>query len=240
VAARDSNLSRRRALRALVAALVGAVVLLLLLLKVTPEPYRRAAALGANLDALAQFNRDVVNGVGNVLLDRSGGTRLDLEMTEAMVNARLTRFVADEARQGRAVAPALDALRIAFEPGRIVLATRLGEGLTAVVVSQECRPIAEEDGRLRVEAGALRAGLLPVPVSAVDRLRSHLAQARVAFQSAGEPQRPADLLADLLEALEGQPVALGKGRKRILLDRIEVERGVLRVRGHRQAAPRPQ
>jgi len=219
--------------------LVGAVGVVLLV-KSAPNPYRRTEPMGVDAAALRQFNAGVVNHVGNVLLDASGGTRLDLAVTEAMLNARIAQFLAEEVQAGRAVPPALEHLRVGFEPGSVVLATRLGSGWSSVVVSQHFRLEADDAGRLVVRPAGASAGRLPLPLAPLEPLRQAAARAleQAPGEAAGDEDDAARLWRSVLEALDGEPVHLGSGKRRIVLDEIAVERGVLRVRGHR-ATGRP-
>lgn len=233
--------NRRRLVARLAIALAAAAVLAVILLKLTPGVYRRTEAIGPDPAAVARFNEQVVNPALNVLLDRSGGTRLDLAITEEMVNARAARFLADEARSGRAVPPVLADARVGFEGGRVVMATRLGSGASGVVVAQHFRLSADAEGRLCVASAGMSAGLLPVPGFLTDgpmcqAVAAHLARVEAAGSDNGDVQ----FWRYFAEALGGRPVWLGEGRKRILLDRIEIEDGVLKVQGHRAGAETPR
>jgi hypothetical protein len=192
--------------------------------------------MGLNPAAAARFNEEVVNRVGNVLLDKSGGTRLDLEVTEEMANARLAQMVAQEGIAGGGVPPVLRDLRVGFEPDEVVILSRLGRGLTGVVASQRLRLVAEADGRLRVVMAGTRAGSLPLPQSVMDYARHAVAQEAARQQAAGADDQTLALWRFLCDGIEGRPVPLGDRRKRILLDAIEIERGVLKIRGHRVQA----
>ncbi|MBL7139581.1 MAG: hypothetical protein ISS74_01590 [Planctomycetes bacterium] len=215
--------------------LAVAAIGVVLLLKSAPDPYRRTEPMGVDREALRQFNTGVVNQVGNVLLDESGGTRLDLAITEPMINARIAQFLADEIRAGRAVPPALEHLRVGFEPGVVVLATRLGGGWSSVVVSQRLRLEADDAGRLVVRPVGASAGRLPLPLAPLEPLRQAAAQAleQAPGEAAGDEDDVSRLWRAVLDALDGEPVFLGSGKRRIALEDVEVERGTLRVTGHR-------
>ena len=92
--------------------------------------------MGADPQAAARFDDEVVNKVANVYLDKSRQTPLELHLTEDAVNARLVQSLSDLEAAGKTVPPALHDVRVAFEPGEVVLATRVGSGPTAVVVTQ--------------------------------------------------------------------------------------------------------
>jgi len=238
--ARDASTHRtRRIAHGVVAGTVVAGAVGLLLVKSSPDVYERTATMGIDREAVRQFNQRVVNHVGNVLLDESGGTPLDLEVTEAMVNARLARFLAQERRLGRAVPPILGHLRVGFEPGAVVLATRLGRGWSEVVVAQYLGLSADEGGRLRVEPAGASVGALPMPGGFLEAVRESAAGVLSRPAGAGD-DREADereqhrrVLEAVLDALGGKPAPLGKGERRIILEAVEVERGVLRMRGWR-------
>ncbi|MCX5671861.1 MAG: hypothetical protein NTU94_11130 [Planctomycetota bacterium] len=220
-----------------VVAVLATVALVLALLKSTPQVARRTAAMGADPAAAAKFDERVINQIGNVLLDKSGGTRLDLEITEEMVNARIAEMVRDEEQAGKLLPPALRDLRVGFEQDEIVLATRLGSGLTSVTVSQRLRLAIEPDGRLTFDAVGTRAGALPLPGRAMDYARRAVAAERARLEASKADDKTVTLWRFLGDAIEGRPIPLGEGRKRIRLDGIEIERGILKIRGHRSDTP---
>ena len=225
----------RRTRIVLSAAAGGAVIVAILVLaffKATPEVYRRTAAMGPDPAAVARFNEHVVNQVGNVLLDKSGQTRLDLVITEEMANARIARFLADQAASGKPVSPVLRRLRVAFEPAGLVLATEVGNGMTRAVVSQRLRLSADSQGRLCVEPAGTDVGWVPVPKDALDHVRRAVAAALKRREDRGADEATLQLWRSILDGLDGKPVPLGKGKRRIVLERIELERGVLRMKGH--------
>jgi hypothetical protein len=219
-----------------VAAAAGAWLVL-----ATPGFYARTQPIGANHPAKDLFNERVVNGVGNVLLDKSGGTPLDLIITEEMVNARLAKFLEETQARGPGapgLSPALKAMRIGFEPGRLVVATRVGEGLGSLVLSQHLVVAPTPDGRLQVEMAGVQAGYLPLP----SRLADHLIRALRLYVDRLEADRADDptlaLWRGVLEALEGKPVALAGKKLGIALDAVQIDHGVLRAQGHRIEAGR--
>jgi len=239
------NLRRRRILIWAVAALVLAVAAAILLLKMTPAVYRRTAAMGADEAAVLRFNEEVLNKVGNVFLDRSGRTPLALEITEEMVNSLLAQALDDEEQAGKALPPALRDLRVGFESSRLVVATRLGQGVRSVVVSQAFELSVAEEGRLLVKAAGTSGGLLPLPGGLMDYVKRAIADQAARQEAAGAGpsttlgagDKTLDVWRAVIEALDGKPVPLGKGKKRIILDSVEIERGVLRVTGHRAGKP---
>ena len=211
-----------------VAAATGAWLVL-----ATPVFYARTEPIGADHPAKDLFNERVVNGVGNVLLDKSGRTPLDLAITEEMVNARLAKLLEETRARGESLPPALEALRIGFEPGRLIVATRVGGGAGSLVLSQHLIVAPTPDGRLRVETAGVQAGHLPLP----SRLANHLVRALEEHVDRLEAERPDDptlaLWRGVLEALEGKPVVLAGKKLGIALDAVQIDRGVLRARGHR-------
>lgn len=223
------------------AGMLLAVGLAAILVKATPGVYERTAPMGPDRAALRAFNKRVVNHVGNVLLDESGGTRLDLAVTEAMVNARIAWFLDEERRAGQEVPAVLAHLRVGFEPGAVVLATRVGRGWSEVVVAQWLRLSADERARLRVEPAGTRVGSLPLPGGFLRTVRASAAEVLARGEGPGASGHAQDeaqkqrlrLAGAILDALDGKPVPLGKGKRRILLETVEVGRGVLRMRGRR-------
>ena len=212
-------------------------LLVLMLAKCPPLAYRRAGEAlqdpAAREAAIRQFDEEVVNRFADVMFDQSGRTPLDLRLTEDMVNARLRQYLDEAARNRERVPPEIATLRVAFEPGCMVLATRIGHGARSVVVSQEVRLSATEDGLLKVDLGALYAGWLPVPRALADPLRANL------HLLAGRPEKgnneggADDLWRAVVEAMDRGPVPLGQGKRQIILEKIEAERGQLHVEGHK-------
>jgi len=225
--------SRKRVAAAVGAGLAVVAVVGAWLVLATPPFYARTEPIGADHPAKDLFNERVINGVGNVLLDKSGRTPLDLAITEEMVNARLAKLLEETRARGESLPPALEALRIGFEPGRLVVATRVSGGAGSLVLSQHLTVAPTPDGRLRVETAGVQAGYLPLP----SRLANHLVRALEEHVHRLESERPDDpalaLWRGALEALEGKPVALAGKKLGIALDAVQIERGVLRARGHR-------
>ena len=228
--------SRKRVAAAVGAALLVMFLLVAGLVAVTPDFYARTEGVGPDDPAKDLFNERVVNGVGNVLLDKSGRTPLDVTITEEMVNARLAAFLEETRARGPGaprLPPALERLRVAFEPGRVILATRVGEGLASLVLSEHLHLEATADGRLRVETVGVRVGYLPLPSRLADRLtevlRRHVQQAEAEGADAGA----LEVWHGVLRALEGEPVTLAGKKLGIALDAVETDRGALRVRGRR-------
>jgi hypothetical protein len=56
------------------------------------------------------------------------------------------------------------------------------------------------------------------------------------LEAAGADEKTIALWRFLGDGLEGRPLPLGDGRRRIEVDSIDVDRGVLKVRGHRAEA----
>jgi len=228
----------RKVLLGILGVLLLAAVILISLLKWTPAVYERTSIIGPDPDAQAQFNEEVVNKIGNVMLDRSGGTRLDLSITEMMINARIAGFVADLDRSGRHLPAIVQDFRVGFEPGRIVLATGIGRGITRVVVSQDLRVQRLPDGSLQLVPTYVWAGAVPFPAALLAGVQRALTE-RLMQEPTAEDEKSVDLGRYGIEALEGNPVFLGKGRKRVLADRIDIQPGIIHVEGHRADAPTP-
>jgi len=225
---------RTRTILVSVAVGVAAVAIpVIVSLKATPRAYRRTAPMGIDPAAARRFDEQVVNQVANVLLDKSRRTRLDLVVTEEMANARIARFLADQAASGKVVSLALRRLRIGFEPAGLVIATEVGGGMTSAVVSQHLRLSADPQGRLCVEPAGTGVGWMPVPKSLLNHVRQAVAAALRRRQTPGNDDPTLQFWYAILDGLDGKPVPLGKGKRRILLESVDLERGVLRMKGHR-------
>ena len=239
-------MSPRKKMLLLVVLLPAAALLaLVMLLKCPPLAYHRTGAIlqdpAARQEALRRFDEDVVNRFGDVAFDQSGRTRLNVTVTEDMVNARLRQYLDEADRNGERVPHELATLRVAFEPGCMVLAARIGRGATSVVAAQEIRLAATETGLLKVELGALQAGWLPIPRAVADQWRAGLRKMASRPEKAGDEGGADDLWRAVFEAMDQGPVPLGKGKRQIVLEKIEIERGSLHIEGHKatkRAAPR--
>jgi hypothetical protein len=210
---------------------VGAVVAVVLL-KTEPGVYTRTFSQGADPKDLSAFDDQVVNQVANVFLDKSRRTPLELHLTEAAVNARLIQTLADVEASGKPLPPAVRDLRVAFEPGQVVLVTRVGSGPTAAVVTQPLNLAVGPEGRLIVKPGDTTVGLVPVPMDVLSRARPVVARQIERLRTAGDDSGMIEILEAVQQALSEEPVPLGKGKKRIVLERLTVDRGTLQVVGH--------
>ena len=75
-------------------------------------------------------------------------------------------------------------------------------------------------------------GLLPVPVDVVGQARPIVDHEVERLQQAGDDTGTLEVMRAIQQALSGEAVPLGKGKKRIVLDRLTVERGYLEIVGH--------
>jgi hypothetical protein len=227
----------KRWLRFFVVACAVAAVAALAMIKARPHTFRRTALLPRDGKAAARFTEEVLNPIGNVMADESGRTPLDLALTEESVNAYkpvLLRLLRDA---GGSVPPVVERLRVAFEPGHVVLAAPLGEGWGEVIVTVRLTLAADDEGRLLARVVGVRAGLLPAPPSQADHLTEVL-RGLADDVPAGEGEEPkAQFLRKLRRSLEGKPVRLTVRHEDktygVRLERIEIERGRLHVVGRR-------
>ncbi len=239
-----SKRSVKRWLRFIGVAFVAAGVAALALVKATPHPYRRTAAIPRDGSAAARFTREVLNPVGNVMADESGRTPLDLTLTEESVNLYLPMFVDLLKDAGEVPPKVVDEMRVAFEPGYVVLAAPVGEGWSGVIVTVRLALEADEKGRLVARVVGVRAGLLPAPPSQADRLTEVLrgVAAAVPVMEGDDPE--AQFLRKVRAGLEGEPVWLAVRHKDdvhgVRLERIEIDRGRLHVVGRRMETDAPQ
>jgi hypothetical protein len=224
---------RTQILLLIVGLLVAGVAVVAVLLKSTPAVYSRTAAMGADPAEAERFEAELLNKVLNPMWDRSRQTLLEIELTEEMVNAVIVKEMADQEGRGHPLPAVLKNARIGFEPGRLVLATTVGRGASAVVVSQEFRLSVGPEGTLALEPAGTFVGEMPAPDSLMDAARTKLADEIVRLEGREGQAKLLDVLHVVQEALDGQPVPLGSGKYRVALDRIELARGVLRIEGHR-------
>jgi len=221
-------------LAALLLVLVGGIVLV----KWTPDFYRRTAAVVATDANRARFNEDIVNKIGNVFLDKSGKTDLDLTVTEEMVNIGIAGFVQDQLKAGKPVSAAVQALRVSFEPDTVIVASIVGSGATSVVAAQHMAVEVQQDGTMIVKPSGASAGALPVPDTLVAEARRTLAARLMAKKEPAGEEEGVNFVQCSLDALEGKPVTLGAGRKFIAVDKINIEKGLFRIWGHLAEKPK--
>jgi hypothetical protein len=215
------------------AAIVGVV-----LVKWTPDFYSRTAGIVATDANRARFTEEIVNKIGNVLLDKSGKTDLDLTITEEMVNIGIAAFVEDQQKGGKAVSSAIQALRVSFEPDTVIVASIVGSGATSIVAAQYMGVEVQKDGTMLVRPSGASAGVLPVPDTLVVEARRALASRMTAKKNPEEEEGAVNFAQCSMDALEGKPVTLGAGRRFIAVDKIRIEKGLVRIWGHLAEKPK--
>jgi hypothetical protein len=232
------NPRRRKILLGLLAAVLLAIVVLAVLVKWTPDFYRRTAGITATEANRSLLNDAVINKIGNVFLDKSGKTDLDLTITEEMVNIGIAAFVEDQQKGGKTVSAAIQALRVGFEPDTVIVASIVGSGVTSVVAAQHLAVEVQKDGTMLVKPSGASAGALPVPDTLVAEARKALASRLGGKPPAGEEEQGVNFAQCAMDALEGKPVYMGSGRRYIAVDKIKIEKGLFRIWGHLAEKPK--
>ncbi len=64
--------------------------------------------------------------------------------------------------------------QVAFRPGRMVLMAKLRYGVIETVISADCSPAVDAEGKLSLHLTSLKAGVLPLPDSVMDMLMDQL------------------------------------------------------------------
>jgi hypothetical protein len=237
-APKPRSLRWRWILLGLLAAILLVVVVGAVLLKWTPDFYSRTAGIVPTEAAKARFNEAIINKIGNVLLDKSGKTALDLTVTEEMLNVGIAAFVEDQQKGGKSVSPAIQAMRVGFEPDSVIVASIVGSGATSVVAAQYLGVEVQKDGTMIVRPAGASAGVLPVPDTLVVEARRALASRLTAKKKPEEEEGAVDFAQCSMDALEGKPVTLGSGRRFIAVDKIKIEKGLMRIWGHLVEKPK--
>lgn len=237
-AEKPRNPRRRWILPGLLAAVLLAIVVLAVLVKWTPDFYSRTAGIRATEANRSLFNDAVINKIGNVFLDKSGKTDLDLTITEEMVNIGIAAFVEDQQKGGKAVSSAIQALRVSFEPDTVIVASIVGSGATSVVAAQYMGVEVQKDGTMLVRPSGASAGVLPVPDTLVAEARRALASRMTAKKNPEEEEGAVNFAQCSMDALEGKPVTLGAGRRYIAVDKIRIEKGLVHIWGHLAEKPK--
>lgn len=196
------------ALGAVLAALVAALVVLLLV-RATPGAYRDPAQVSD--EQLIRWGEGFVHKLNTLLTQVVNRERFDVTFTEDELNGYLSSFFRPRVR--RALSARLsDEYRLDLPAGFRGPVVHLREGEAVLMARYEgwrLRPVVsavgvvelDSEGRMRLRLTRLRAGLLPLPVSWVS--------------AAG--------------GLERKSISLGK--KHILLERVEIRPGKLRLVG---------
>jgi len=100
---------------------------------------------------------------------------IEATFTDFSINARMHQLI----RSGQLALPeGLSDPQVAFRPGRFVLMARLRYGAIETVISADCSPTVDAEGRLRLGLGSLKAGVLPMPESVLNMLLAQL-EARI-------------------------------------------------------------
>jgi hypothetical protein len=217
----------------LLAAIVGVV-----LVKWTPDFYSRTAGIVATEAGRARFNEEIINKIGNVLLDKSGKTALDLTITEEMINVGIAGFVEDQQKTGKGVSSVIQAMRVGFEPDTVIIASIVGSGATSVVAAQHLEAEVQKDGTILVRPSGASAGAMPVPDTLVAEARRAMASRLTAKKNPAEEEEAVNFAQCAMDALEGKPVCLGSGRRFIAVDKIRIEKGLFRIWGHLAEKPK--
>jgi hypothetical protein len=229
---------RRWILLGILAAILLAIVVGTVLVKWTPDFYSRTAGIMPTEANRARFDAEIINKIGNVFLDKSGKTELDLTVTEEMVNIGIAAFVEDQQKGGKAVSAAVQALRVSFEPDAVIVASIVGSGATSVVAAQHMGVDVQKDGTMLVRPSGASAGVLPVPDTLVAEARRALASRMGGKPPASEEEQGVNFAQCAMDALEGKPIYMGSGRRFIAVDKIKIEKGLFRIWGHLAEKPK--
>ncbi|NLX60881.1 MAG: YpmS family protein [Phycisphaerae bacterium] len=240
---------RRAIAYGLVAVIVGGILAVMIgwtLATSEPAGYTRPDDFTAQQlsDEAAKFNAAAAR-IHNTITDASGGTPLDITLTDAAINGYIRSLPPDQLRQ---LPSAFDNPQVVFRDGEVVLMGDVYVKGRKAVASMHLAAEVTEDGDLRLEMRTTKAGRLPLPDMISNDTVAHLDRKIEDMQSRGEAAGGDDRRAQVADAklmalmslrglLKGEPVTLETRRQRLKLDALEILDGRIHVVGRNVEKP---
>jgi hypothetical protein len=196
-------------------------------------------------DEAAKFNAAAAR-IHNTITDTSGGTPLDITLTDAAINGYIRSLPPDQLRQ---LPSALDNPQVVFRDGEIVLMGDVYVKGRKAVASMHLAAEVTEEGDLRLTMRTTKAGRLPLPDMISNDTIAHLDRKIAQMQSSGNAAAGGDArraqvadaklmaLMSLRGLLKGEPVTLETRRQRLKLDALEILDGRIHVVGRNVEKP---
>jgi hypothetical protein len=214
----DSPVARRVIAYGLVVLVVAPIPLGVLWLLATARPpgYTRAADFTtAEIEEQAALFVPVKSRFANTLLDASGGTPLDVTLTDRMVNAEI-RLQPEAA--GEKLPDWIWNPQVVFTREAVALMADVRVKGAEMVLSIRLAPEVTGDGRLRLRLAGMRAGRLPLPDAVAAAVADH------ADRRAGTLERRLrDLEAEATKVEAAGAKAKKETRRRMRYARLELE-----------------
>ena len=238
--------------RSIAYGLVTAIVALILFVAVsyvlstaTPPGYTRASDYTPQQisDEAAKFNAQAAK-VNNCLQDTSGGTPLDMTLTDAAINAQIRSLPPSQLAR----LPAwLSNPQVVFRSGKIVLMGDIDYKGRRTVASFHLDVGVTEQGDLELEMAGTRAGRMPLPdmvgESTIGRLDRKIAALELKIKTAKNEKKTQRMeleqlaLTGMRGLLKGEPVTLQTRRYRLKLETVQIDDGRIRIVGRRVEKP---
>ncbi len=236
-------MSRRFIAYGLVVLIVGVPAIAILgwlLVDTEPSGYTRRSDYSAEeLETEAGKLVEAVNPVINSLLDESGGTPFEINVTDHMVTSHLRV----RRREVRKRLPSwLSNPQVVFRDGTVVLMGEVSRKGADSVLSLHVRMALRDDGRLTLHLSRARAGRLPMPESLqgllagqvdrrIEEVERKLSRVADRHHQLVEAERAA--LRALARLNHGEDAVVDPREWGVQIDRLEITPGRLHVAGNR-------
>ncbi|MBN2584844.1 MAG: hypothetical protein JXL80_17400 [Planctomycetes bacterium] len=240
---------RRTVAYGLVVVIVGGILTLLfswMLATSEPAGYTRPTdfTLQQLSDEAAKFN-SVAAQVHNCVTDTSGGTPLDITLTDTAVNSYIRSLPPDQLRQ---LPSWFSNPQVVFRDGEVVLMGDVYVRGHKAVGSMHMAANVTEDGDLELEMRTTKAGRLPLPDMVSKDTIEHLDHKIAELQARSGGEDGNDRKAQIAEAkllaltslrglLKGEAVTLETRRQKLKLDALEILDGRIHIVGRHVDKP---
>ena len=228
--------------------LVITIVVVILLLaggyvlsKAEPPGYTRASDFTPQQisEEAAKFNAAAAK-VHNCITDSSGGTPLDITLTDTAINAQIRSRQPAQLDQ---LPHWLDNPQVVFRDGEVVLMGDVNYRGQRTIASFHLDVGVTDEGDLKLEMVKTRAGRMPLPDMVGEATIGHLDRKITTLQGkikTADDQKKAERMELMLMALtsmrgllKGEPVTLQTRRHRLKLEVVQVNKGRIRLVGRR-------
>jgi len=192
----------------------------------------------------AKFNTQAAKVV-NCLQDSSGGTPLDMTLTDSAINAQIRSLPPSQLKQ---LPGWLGNPQVVFRDGEVVLMGDVAYKGRRTIASFHLDVGVTDQGDLKLEMVKTRAGRMPLPdmvgqatVGHLDRKISTLEAKIKATDNEKKAERmELELMAltSMRGLLKSEPVTLQTRRHRLKLETVQIDDGRIRVVGRRVEKPK--
>ena len=214
--------------------------------KAEPPGYTRASDFTPQQisQQAAKFNAQTAKVV-NCLQDSSGGTPLDMTLTDSAINARIRSLPPSQLKQ---LPGWLSNPQVVFRDGEVVLMGDIDFKGRRTIASFHLDVGVTDGGDLELEMAGARAGRMPMPDMVGEATIGHLDRKITALESkiktAGDEKKAERMELELMALtgmrglLKSEPVTLQTRRHRLKLDTVQIDDGRIRIVGRRVEKPK--